>query len=56
MKRIDLRDGIAVVSAAAMGYGLWLIHPAACLMFGGSVGLFVWHRTVNRGRKDDGRA
>lgn len=56
MSRVDLRDGIAVASASALGYGLWLLHPAACLMFGGIAGLYVWHRTVNRGRNPNGRA
>lgn len=50
MSRLDLRDGIAVLSACAIGYGLWLVHPAACFVFSGAAGLFVWHKSVNRGR------
>ena len=56
MSKLDLKDGIAVVSASAVGYGLWLVHPAACWLFGGLVGLYVWRQTVNRGRNTNGRA
>ena len=42
------RDLLAIGSTAALAIGLYLVHPAVCLIGAGLAGLWVWYRAVNR--------
>lgn len=51
MKLVDWRDLLALGSVSALGYGLFIIHPAACWVFCGACGLFIWRRSVAHGKR-----